>query len=530
MKYEEMIKGYEDSMDEFSFYRRLCAPNDNTPSHTFAGNETVLRYWAENKQDLYEMMGHQLILSKPITVAAPRSELRNAMADVVNRSNFVTCLSDALCKDCLGDDADDNLREFYYSMRNTIFSGSELINNSFPYDFTVRLNGSEKPIRFSHGQKITRILGRLAAIYNLEDDYEDFRIAHSQVMNTSKLSGELCLSIHPLDYATASDNACGWNSCMSWDDRGCYRLGTVEMMNSPIVICAYLHNPKHTYGLDWSKNSHQWNSKKWRAWIIVHPEVILVNRNYPYPSDELSIAALQWAQELAENYYGVKYTEEPSINWSEYNCDLYTNYMYNDICTEQWHVGTKELLNRHDLCISGPANCMWCGDLIEFEGDSDRAATLICDDCGAFERCCECGAILNNPDYIYYDDHGNAYCSDCWESCFAFCHLCDRDVRVEDMIHVRVPSNTLSRCFYVNLCRECAFEGYNENSFINANEFYRKYDTSAFAIATYWGNKPLYYLNPNLPYSTVKEIMDNPYCFSEDDWDYYVRGCVEDVE
>ena len=37
-----------------------------------------------------------------------------------------------------------------------------------------------------------------------------------------------------------SDNNSGWESCMSWRNNGCYRRGTVEMMNSPYVIVAYL--------------------------------------------------------------------------------------------------------------------------------------------------------------------------------------------------------------------------------------------------------------------------------------------------
>ena len=75
--------------------------------------------------------------------------------------------------------------------------------------------------------------------YFAADEWEEIRLAHSQIFNTNKMTGTLCLSIHPLDYATASDNDNGWSSCMSWRDDGCYRMGTVEMMNSPMVICAY---------------------------------------------------------------------------------------------------------------------------------------------------------------------------------------------------------------------------------------------------------------------------------------------------
>ena len=37
-----------------------------------------------------------------------------------------------------------------------------------------------------------------------------------------------------------SDNDYGWDSCMGWMNEGEYRLGTVEMMNSPCIVVAYI--------------------------------------------------------------------------------------------------------------------------------------------------------------------------------------------------------------------------------------------------------------------------------------------------
>ena len=75
-----------------------------------------------------------------------------------------------------------------------------------------------------------RVLSKIATAYNLPG-FEDFRIAQSLVTNQANLKGYITLSIHPLDYMTMSDNNCGWDSCMSWQEEGCYRQGTVEMMN-----------------------------------------------------------------------------------------------------------------------------------------------------------------------------------------------------------------------------------------------------------------------------------------------------------
>ena len=74
---------------------------------------------------------------------------------------------------------------------------------------------------------------------------------------------------------TMSDNANNWSSCMRWTDRsggvdhGDYCAGTLECMNSPYIIIAYLHNPKHSFELSlYDCNDWQWNSKQWRELFI----------------------------------------------------------------------------------------------------------------------------------------------------------------------------------------------------------------------------------------------------------------------
>ena len=92
------------------------------------------------------------------------------------------------------------------------------------------------------------------------EEFEDFRIKHSRILSEKEFIGRLSLSIHPLDFMTMSDNDSDWSSCMSWRTCGSYRRGTVEMMNSPCVVVAYLSASKPMV-LD--RGSHfKWNIKK----------------------------------------------------------------------------------------------------------------------------------------------------------------------------------------------------------------------------------------------------------------------------
>ena len=101
----------------------------------------------------------------------------------------------------------------------------------------------------------------LSDIADMEAIFEQMRIKHSQILNKKRLKGTLCLSIHPLDYITISDNNCDWDSCMTWTGDDCpgeYRLGTLEMMNSPSVVVAYLDSKEPYHPLD---DGRAWSNK-----------------------------------------------------------------------------------------------------------------------------------------------------------------------------------------------------------------------------------------------------------------------------
>ena len=139
-----------------------------------------------------------------------------------------------------------------------------LATNSYSIGEPFEVNLPDgKILKVQKGTKPLRVLAKMAQAFNLEG-FEEFRLTHSRILNQKKMTGELCLSIHPMDFMTMSDNNSNWESCMSWSDYGCYRRGTVEMMNSECVVVAYLRAKED---MKVSEDLY-WNNKKWRCWFF----------------------------------------------------------------------------------------------------------------------------------------------------------------------------------------------------------------------------------------------------------------------
>lgn len=470
--FHEMIKGHEDSIKQFYIHSGDYADIESRQPR--GSVEEILRFWYANKQDLYRLLGNQLMLEKRVSFTKPTCEMESEMYHVCSTyrgfiMNFLERLAAAL-------DVDDskiyrwNLsnehEKFYYWIR-AAFGTSELVEGRFEYNGTIKVN--EQVIRTSYGQKIMKVIGKVAHALNMEDDFEKFRVAHSMVLNQQKITGTLHLSIHPLDFATASDNNSNWSSCMSWMNNGSYRLGTVEMMNSPVVLCAYLSSdsvPMHIGGADWP-------SKKWRAWMIVNDDVILVNRHYPYDNTEIAETLIEWVRELAKTNMGWEYGETTTVN----NCEVIefdSNFMYNDV-DEGHEACFRENIEQSYLNFSGPANCMWCGEEIDFPS-RENSDTLVCRECRP-QACCDgCGDSLHDED-IYYGPDGGIYCSDCFNRMFVYCEECDSAIDREDIIEVCLPiekkfmretilalpdgdEKTYWLCRYGNLCTKEIFDYY----------------------------------------------------------------------
>ena len=407
--------------------------------------EYRLRYWDQNKGEyLYKLMGNQLILSKEVKMTRSYDDTMHELNNFSREWHYFRMELTRKIGDALG------LNDYGYARTLSdefIFYDrfSRLFTNFCLYegiaDFAtpaVKINGAT--IQINSGSKTMRVLGKVAKALDMTEEFEKFRIAHSQIMNQKCVTGTLCLSIHPLDYMTASDNACGWSSCMSWDEHGCYRLGTIEMMNSPMVICAYLSSRHSTYDM----GEYSWNSKKWRSWVIVTPDVITVNRHFPYENDELNTIILDWVRELAQENLGWGYVKDKvRIEDAQSEYEFYTDYMYNDMChSYEMYEGVDAYKNPHMITVnfSGPAMCIRCGERIygDNEENSNGAGSLLCDNCSGAPVCNCCGTRLGE-DNQYEGPDGEMYCEYCFNERFTHVECCGCDVEYEQSQMLQIP-------------------------------------------------------------------------------------------
>ena len=277
---------------------------------------------------------------------------------------------------------------------------------------------------------------------NLHSCIEKCRIIHSQVLNSTKIDGTLCLSIHPMDYITMSDNDYDWESCMTWtreDEPGEYRTGTIEMMNSPSVVIAYIKGNKPYFPLEDHVAGPTWSNKKWRELFIVDREFISGVRAYPYQEEEFEdiiikeLAAMAAATGYSSYSDEIHKTENHMIKEGEILIKCDTNIMYNDWCchtcrdtiAEPAPIGAAGIRRFN---YSGTAYCLECGEELFNTGDRDDSSELTCDSCRGIKRCSCCGAAIYDYDDYYTTDDGSILCLDCGIRC----DMCGKVYNVED--------------------------------------------------------------------------------------------------
>ena len=465
-----------------------------------------LRFWDGNKEPFFRAFGEQFIVKKKVRLAKSKDELADEMYIALTSSahqmvrNFMSAYRDAARR--VGNDMGD--LDVTYRLKSFVDDYEMLADNVYlGPGFTIpgKYTKDGRPLVVNSNCKVVKMLGKIAAALDVElpimycsdcgcyytngetecgyehgplvksSGYELFRQAHSQVLNQKQIKGNLCLSIHPLDFITMSDNNCGWTSCMSWmDEPGDYRLGTIEMMNSPCVIVAYVESKESM----WTPGG-DWNSKRWRQLYIVTKEVILGNRQYPYYSDELQGMAIQWIRDLMTQIPGYgPYPEETiqlengswnTIRDKEIHFDFQCNYMYNDVYDSRLaYVADQKI--EDDYCyycnFSGPAVCTGCGEIIGL--DEVDASVVQCRACDGHWRCDFCGDWHSHYDDSYSVDDEYIACDWCYHHELSVCEVCGEHHRNDSMFHIYIQfadttneeiRDGFNYNFYISMCLSC---------------------------------------------------------------------------
>lgn len=401
-----------------------CKINDNAGPR--ADVSTILAEWDKQKSIfLSHIFKNKLILSKNISYEKPRSQIRDDLYTLVSTSPFWKKW--CLWRNHMLDQYDSHgvestpIETFFCFLSDW----EQLVENKwFGSTTTLRIQLKGEELQVAYHCKMMRLINKVYHLFKkeigaTEAEWQSFQTQHSIITNDKKIMGEFCLSIHPLDYVTASDNDCDWRSCMNWCNDGEYHRGTVEMMNAPYIVCAYINakNPMFLIGDD------EWTNKKWREFFIVTPYAIAPIKGYPYCNEEIERIFMDWLRDLCAaegtEFYPIdKYQigAEFCIGGNTYTIcwGSYDGAMYDDLYDETDYpiYLAKNAPEHMTLRLNGYATCMWCGEVVEYSGDFTNTSSTVCIKCEHACYCSRCGERMSVHET--YEINGELVCNYCY--------------------------------------------------------------------------------------------------------------------
>jgi hypothetical protein len=475
--------------------------------------EDYLSFWDKNKRKMFKLLGNKFIYSCPFQYEKPKVEIKRELTNLnlgecsEEENSFYLFLKEF--RSFLGYGKSPRSGRLisdstFTTILNNIISPNMydiFAENSFRGTVKERAADKTKELRLQSGGKIAKAIQKILNYYKediikwqelcqIEEDpencigkaftenndlfelFEKFRLIYSMVFNDKLIKGTLNISIHPLDFMTMSDNNSKWTSCMSWKGEGCYRQGTVEMMNSNCVLCCYITRNKNNF-FDFRDHSNTlreiktepsedwvWNNKHWRQLVYFNKDIIVGGKAYPYLNDEISKTVVNEIRKLAKENLNWDYKYGPELykdmlhiksmyginrargyrmnNPRKKNIIFHTNAMYNDFIADYpefnyWCCRNK-VKKTTIINISGPTKCLCCGSTqhmrmdnfdMDYDGDGvelyhDRffnVDSLICFDCKEEKFTCDIcddqSSILKFYTIDYYDGTEKKVCKNC---------------------------------------------------------------------------------------------------------------------
>lgn len=142
------------------------------------------------------------------------------------------------------------------------------------------------------------------------DDLYDIQTEASRIIQEDRIKGELCFSVHPLDFLSLSENTYKWRSCHALN--GDFRAGNLSYMLDGSTIICYIKGEDNVK-LPRFPRSVPWNNKKWRMLLFVSNDrtMVFAGRQYPFFSmpmlDKIRSEYLHYCQEY------------PIYTWSQWH-------------------------------------------------------------------------------------------------------------------------------------------------------------------------------------------------------------------
>lgn len=287
--------------------------------------------WAAAKADFIKAMDGNLIYEFPekITFSLDQREKKMRINDFIYDLEHLW--------------DNDDLANFICAMKDGFF------NNTVLYDYTYNNKVIKK------GMKLIKAFKFFEKNKNALTDIQN---RASRILQEDKIEGTLCLSVHPLDYLSVSENTYNWRSCHSLD--GDYRSGNLSYMVDESTVICYLKSDKDEYLPNFP---FKWNSKKWRVLLFFSTDwnMVIAGRQYPFETDvglKFILANLLPQSGVSKNCFWSPWHDEKlgRLSFSDEKGYFYLNHQYVPI--------GGELVKVKDLIIDNPGS-MQFNDLLK---------------------------------------------------------------------------------------------------------------------------------------------------------------------
>lgn len=423
---------------------------------------SMLSTWFENKKKFIEYFGNQLIYEYPdVEFKVPKERRSYLLSDFINRANDYLYFN---YKD-FNKEAYAINRFFDFIERNAESFFENLVSNDFLFD----------NIHITKGMKLSK-----AFKYFIQDKEVVIAIQQlaSSYIQKDKLKGTLCLSVHPYDYLSLSENKCNWRSCHALD--GEYCAGNLSYMLDESTVVCYIKSDEDEYLRYFPM---KWNNKKWR--MLIHfgedKRWIFLGRQYPYEVEGI----LEFLEKdvFYDQYYKFQNDECDQLGKMDliapyialnngYTTNLYLKHEvikdqsdlhYNDLlrssCYVPYYTSKKWYVQKMQprVKVGHKVKCIKCGEG-EIPGGEH---TFLCKRCaveeGNYVECYCCGNLVKYENSLLLTCSDDRICNDCYEEGYAhYCGNCE-GLFLEENMHY-------SHKFDCYFCEDC-FEDIKEEEY-----------------------------------------------------------------
>ncbi len=287
--------------------------------------------------------------------------------------------------------------------------------------------------KYPKNMKVTRVFNKL-----IKEQYYIFDRIYGNVLNNNFLEGNICFSIHPLDFLTMSDNSCGWQSCHAL--HGEFRGGLLSLLvDETTAICYFEDANEPTYTI----YDVEITNKKWRTLLHIHPDhnLIIFNQAYPHTYNYLLEQGAHKLQKVLNVSTQFEFMKSNECNIIDYITDYEVSFgdplHYNDLTLRgqqgQYEISEVGVIFDNNLddnfdditeaiIIGQPALCPVCGNHYV-----EHHKSLECEQCDPLEYCCTCAVRFLLEELHDFDSE--LYCEECFDDTFMYCEYCDDILR-----------------------------------------------------------------------------------------------------